>query len=888
MTFRSKTIAGVALLQIAVLAVLLFMTVGAMRQSGREEVDRRADVTLRLVTASAKDAMISKDFATLDAIVAEVKVAGSVAYLRFRDEAGTILSESKGSSTPDGLTNRRGPLVVAGTEFGTVELGIDSSAFDDALQTTGRLAVLIAALGLVLTVLFSWVLGSYLTRQLDALRRAGTGLAAGELGTRVPITGNDELAETARAFNSMAEKLQDVIRTLAENEASLRTFTEASSDWYWESDTDHCITWLSPGFFEAVGVDPASVIGKPRWVFADAGSDKDQAIWQTHREELVAHLKFRDCRYWIGKGKTAQWISVSGAPRYDDRGNFIGYCGSGSNITAQADVAAQLRLFSRIVDQSPVSVVVTDQDGVIEYVNPRFSEVTGYTQSEAIGRSPRLLASGETPLPVYQELWCTIRDRRPWQGELRNKRKSGQCYWEQAIIFPILDDHGGIVHFVGIKEDISARKDAEITLAERTRMVQHHYESLRALSNIAALPSVSAGEQLTAALALGARHLRLPLGIISRIDGTTYTVLHHEAPPATPLHDGQTFDLGDTYCALTMKAKDVVAISCMGQSDHAGHPCYKAFGLESYIGAPLNVRGRHFGTVNFSSAQPYGREFDEGDVEFMRLLARWIGAVMERDLANQEIVDAKDVAEAAQRSLAVQARKLAKINTELEQFAYVASHDLRQPLRMVSSYLSLIRKRLDIDDDVDLQQYFGFALGGAKRMDRMIHDLLEYSRTGQHEAPFEATAMDAVVADALANLQVAIAEAEAIVEVAEGLPTVSGWQTELERLFQNLIGNAIKYRRPDRPIRVRVVCRAEGREWVFAVQDNGIGIAPDDRDRAFMIFQRLETQDAYEGTGIGLAVCRKIVESHGGRIWIEDGMEGGTSVCFSLGQLDAG
>lgn len=882
MTFRSKTIAGIALLQIAVLAVLLFMTVGAMSQSGREEVDRRADVTLRLVTASAKDALISKDFATLDAIVAEVEIAGSVAYLRFRDETGTILSESKELTKPEGLTDRRGRVEVSGTNFGTVELGIDSSAFDDALLATERLSVLIAVLGLGLTALFSWVLGSYLTRQLDALRQAGACLAAGELGTRVPITGNDELAETARAFNSMAEKLQEVIRTLAENEASLKTFTEASSDWHWESDVDHCITWLSPGFAEAARVDPASVIGKPGWELAAASTDEDQAVWRAHREDLVAHRKFRGYRYWIGKGKTAQWISVSGAPRYDDGGNFIGYCGSGSNITAQAQVAAQLRLLSRIVDQSPVSVVVTDQDGVIEYVNPRFSEVTGYAQAEAIGQSPRLVASGETPLPIYQELWTTIRNRRPWQGELRNKRKSGEGYWEQAVIFPILDDQGEIVHFVGIKEDISARKDAEITLAERTRMVQHHYESLRALNNIAALPSVSAGEQLTAALALGAQHLGLPLGIISRIDGNTYTILHHEAPPAAPLHDGQTFDLGDTYCAITMTSKDVEAISCMGRSGHAGHPCYKAFGLESYIGAPLSVRGQHFGTVNFSSAQPYGREFDEGDIEFMRLLARWVGAVMERDLASQEIVNAKDVAEAAQRSLAVQARKLAAINTELEQFAYVASHDLRQPLRMVSSYLSLIRKRLDIGDDADLQEFFGFALGGAKRMDRMICDLLEYSRTGRHEAPFEATSMGEVVANALANLQVAMAEAEAIVEVAERLPTVSGWQTELERLFQNLIGNAVKYRRPDRPIQVRVDCRAEGDKWIFGVRDNGIGIAPGDRERAFKIFQRLSTQDAYEGTGIGLAVCRKIVETHGGRIWIEDGLNGGTSVCFSL------
>ncbi|ARJ64495.1 hypothetical protein WV31_01695 [Magnetospirillum sp. ME-1] len=882
MTFRSKTIAGVALLQIVILGILLFITVGAMKRSGREEVDRRADVTLRLISASARDALISKDFATLDAIVAETLTAGSVAYLRFLDEDGNVLAESKANSASNVVTERLQQVVVAGNNFGTVRLGIDSQALDDAIFAAGRLSSSIAALGLALTALFSWFLGSYLTQQLEALRLAGARLAAGELDTRVPITSNDELADTAKAFNRMAEKLQEVVGTLSENEASLKIFSEASSDWYWETDEAHRITWLSPSFAEAAQIDPSIAIGKLRWELSARGIEEDQASWQTHRDDLAAHRKFRDYRYWIGKGKTAQWISISGGPRYDDGGNFIGYCGSGTNITSQADVAIQLRLFSRIVDQSPVSVVVTAPNGTIKYVNPRFTEVTGFTPAEAIGMNPRLVASGETPITVYEELWAAIRDKRHWQGELRNKRKSGEHYWEQAIIFPILDDHGEIAHFVGIKEDITVRKDVEIVLSERTRMVQRHYESLRALSDIAALPRVEASEQLAEALALGAKHLGLPIGIISRIDENTYTVLHHKTPPEASLHDGQVFELGDTYCALTISANDVVAVSHMAESRYAGHPCYKAFGLEAYIGAPVTVRGLDFGTVNFSSPEQCGREFDDGDIEFVRLLARWVGAVLERDLSNQDILAAKDVAEAAQRSLAIQARKLAEINRELEQFAYVASHDLRQPLRMVSSYLGLIQKRLDIGSDDDLKAFFGFAVDGAKRMDRMILDLLEYSRTGRHEASFGQVQLSDAITNALTNLEVAVADAEATIEIMNDMPSVLGSPTELERLFQNLIGNAIKYRVKDRPIRVQVNCRPDGPDWIVAVCDNGIGIALEDRERAFMIFQRLVAQDAYEGTGIGLAVCKKIVESHGGHIWIEDGLDGGTSVCFSL------
>jgi light-regulated signal transduction histidine kinase (bacteriophytochrome) len=347
------------------------------------------------------------------------------------------------------------------------------------------------------------------------------------------------------------------------------------------------------------------------------------------------------------------------------------------------------------------------------------------------------------------------------------------------------------------------------------------------------------------------------------------------APEPAGLHDGQTFSLGQTYCAMTLESGDVVAIAEMGSSPRAGHPCYRAFGLETYIGAPVTVAGRVVGTVNFSSPEPLGRQFDDGDIEFMRLLARWIGAVLERDQASRDILTARDQAEAARRDLSRQARKLADINAELEQFAYVASHDLRQPLRMISSYITLIQRHLGDSLDEELAEYFGFVVGGARRMDALIVGLLDYSRTGRSGASFEAVKLSEVVSESLLNLAVTIREANAEVTVADGLPVVNGNRTDLVRLFQNLIGNAVKYRAPDRPVRVGVAVRADEAEWVVSVEDNGIGIAADHRDRVFGIFQRLVTSDEYEGTGIGLAVCRKIMELHGGRIWVEDAADRG-------------
>ena len=226
--------------------------------------------------------------------------------------------------------------------------------------------------------------------------------------------------------------------------------------------------------------------------------------------------------------------------------------------------------------------------------------------------------------------------------------------------------------------------------------------------------------------------------------------------------------------------------------------------------------------------------------------------------------------------------RLKNINAELEQFAYVASHDMRQPLRMVTSYLSLVEKRLapaTLTDDI--RQYLDFAVGGARRMDSLIVGLLEYSRTGR-AGVMVPVALAEPVADALLNLTVAIQEAEADVVVIDGLPTVVGDPTELIRLFQNLIGNAVKYRAPGRRPRVEIAWRQKGSEWLLSVADNGIGIASEDCERAFAIFQRLVPKDAYEGTGIGLAVCKKIVEMHGGRIWIESTPGEGSTFFFTL------
>jgi signal transduction histidine kinase len=227
-----------------------------------------------------------------------------------------------------------------------------------------------------------------------------------------------------------------------------------------------------------------------------------------------------------------------------------------------------------------------------------------------------------------------------------------------------------------------------------------------------------------------------------------------------------------------------------------------------------------------------------------------------------------------------QAGELQRSNAELEQFAYVASHDLQEPLRKVASFCQLIEQRYDDQLDERGRQYIAFAVDGARRMQQLINDLLTFSRVGRAPVPSDVIACDDVLRNALTSLAAAIEESGA--EIAAGpLPPVRGEPALLAAVFQNLIGNALKFRGPERP-RVEIAAARDGDAWLFTIADNGIGIEPQYAERIFMIFQRLHPKDVYAGTGIGLALSRKIVEYHGGRIWLDTDAGAGTTFRFTL------
>ncbi|MGH7969274.1 MAG: sensor histidine kinase, partial [Limisphaerales bacterium] len=339
------------------------------------------------------------------------------------------------------------------------------------------------------------------------------------------------------------------------------------------------------------------------------------------------------------------------------------------------------------------------------------------------------------------------------------------------------------------------------------------------------------------------------------------------------------------------------------QPQYRGH-CTR-FGFASLAVIPLRYHDTVVGVIHMADRRC--GQLPAPKVEFIESMTPLIGEAVHRFQAEAELVTYREKLEEkvqqrtieleaanrllqlqiaerrrAQESLQQTAQELERSNSDLEQFAYVASHDLQEPLRAVAGYVRLLQLRFPDGLDPKALEYIAGAADGAARMERLINDLLTFSRLGTQPPVLAEADLNLLFRDAVRNLQASIRAAQAIV-TCEPLPTLRVDATQMVQLFQNLLGNAVKFR-SERPPRIHVAGRADSDRWVILVRDNGIGIEAKYYERIFQIFQRLHTRRHYAGTGIGLAICKKIVERHAGSIWVESQPGQGSSFFFSIPQ----
>jgi PAS domain S-box-containing protein len=497
-----------------------------------------------------------------------------------------------------------------------------------------------------------------------------------------------------------------------------------------------------------------------------------------------------------------------------------------SRKIAEKEVAKREKRFRALIENITDGIVLNNEKSVVLYQSPSVSRILGYTFEDRQGE-PVINYVHESDKAGFTKLYEDLAQLpgQPLRFEFRFKHKQGHYIWLEGVVTNLLHDRN-VNGYVANYRDISHRKIAEEKLRNERYLLRTLIDNLPDYIYIK-------DTQL--------RHV---------INNKANVELIGAASEEETL--GKTvMDYFDPAIAMEFMQADRRVL------EH-GQPILD---LEEKIVGHLNeVRWLLTSKIPLK---------DDSDVIGLVGISRDITERKKAELLLKEL----------NASLAIQASKLEASNTELERFAYVASHDLQEPLRMVRSFLQLLKKKYDGSLDSEAHQYIDIAVDGSERMKQLIMDLLDYSRVGFVTEKFEQVDMNEVVEKALHYMQEQVKALNATVEV-DSLPTITGSGTQLGQVIQNLISNALKYSNPS-PV-VNISCKEDSENWQFSVRDNGIGIDSRFFEKIFIIFQRLHTQSEKRGTGIGLAICKKIIEGHGGKIWVESQAGVGSTFHFTI------